>query len=162
MRAKEQLLGKSGDVLGKMSGGAPTITTRGGLALVTRAKQQRLNQFKEAKRKMEEKRMKNLEQGDEVMEGENQNSDVKIKQEMLDEPTTFSTAQGQGNMEIDKNDDEKKVPNEINMDGDEFTEDGRPETDEEYKTRLEKEEHDINLQKAEISEEEWDQIEVEA
>ena len=102
-----------------------------------------------------------MEQGDEVMEGEKQNSDVKIKQEMLDEPTTFSAVQNRGNMEIEKNDEETDVPNEINMDGDEFTEDGRPETEEEYKTRLEKEEHEINLQKAEISEEEWEQIEVE-
>ena len=162
MRAKEQLLGKSGDVLGKMSGGAPTITTRGGLALVERAKQQRLSQFKEAKRKMEKNRMKKLEKGDELMEGENQNFDVKIKQEMLDEPIKFSTAQGRGNMEIDKKDDETKVPNEINMDGAEFTEDGTAETDEEYKARLGKEDHAITLQKADISEEEWEQIEVEA
>ena len=161
-RAKEQLLGKSGDVLGEMSGGAPTITTRGGLALVRRAKMERLNQFKEAKRKMEEKRRKDLEQGDEVMDGEEQNSDLKIKQEMLDEPVMVSAAQSRGNMEIEKNGKETNVPNEINMDGDEFTEDGRPETAEEYKARIEKEEHEINLQKAEISEEEWDQIEVEA
>ena len=158
-RAKEQIMGKSGVILGKVSGGAPT--TRAGLALVRRARMERMNQFKEAKKKLEEKRRKDLEQGDEVMDWEEQNSDVKIKQEMLDEPTTFSAVQNRGNMEIEKNDEETDVPNEINMDGDEFTEDGRPETAEEYTTRIEKEEHEINLQKADISDEDWEQIEVE-
>ena len=159
-RAAEQILGKNAEI---------TTSVRGGPAMLERAKGERMKQFKEARKKLEEKKKKAAGlRKDAVMSEMGLKDDREIKQEMLDqaEPMTIGD-----DIESDEEDEdigmeeeekaEESATSEIRMDGEEFTADGKPEKEEEYKERISKEEKEINRQKAEYTDEEWEKVELE-
>jgi len=153
--AKEQILGKNA-----------LSPKRSGLSLVQKARDERKKKFDEAKKKFGSKKGKQSEDERSMESGEWQ---VKVKEEMLKpynkKPTmavadmlTGNNNSGASGMVGVENEIEEKekalVPNEIQM-GEE------DETDEEYRARIEEEEHNFEVQRQSYTDKEWADIEEE-
>lgn len=152
--AKEQILGKNA-----------LSPKRSGLSLVQKARDERKKKFDEAKKKFGSKKGKQSEEERSLGSGEWQ---VKVKEEMLNpfskKPTMAvadmltgrnnnTEASGMVGVENEIEAKEKaEVPNEIQM-GEE------DETEEEYRARIEEEEHNIEVQRQSYTDEEWADIE---